>query len=362
LSVASTIIGEIKRVVPARIRVRTRYWLSGRHDAFQHLRGKKKAIVALAADYANLGDVAITVAQARFLSMHLPEHEVVYFPCASTYTQLKSLKHVCRPDDLITITGGGNMGDLYPSLEDARRFIVESFPDNRVVSFPQTVDFSETREGRRELRRSYRAYNRHGDFHLFAREPVSLERMKQHFPNTPVHLVPDIVLHTDESKPGRQRHGILLCLRDDSESASSSRLRNDLAIGLSSKGLDVRATDTIDRDNNRLPLDDRHRQLQALLEVFREAEVVVTDRLHGMVFSAITGTPCVVFPSRNHKIKSTYESWLSACDYIRFQDDFDPDHTWRLAESLRELNTSGIQPPDLTARYEPLRKAVAGRA
>ncbi|MCX6844361.1 MAG: polysaccharide pyruvyl transferase family protein [candidate division WOR-3 bacterium] len=306
--------------------------------------------------------MAITIAQARFLSDHLPEHEIVYFPCAATYVQLKSLKHVCRPDDLITIVGGGNMGDLYASLEDARRFIVENFPDNRVISFPQTVGFSDTREGRRELRRSCRAYSRHRDLHLFAREPVSLERMREYFPNTPVHLVPDIVLYLDESRPRVQRQGILLCIRDDSESASPSRLRDDLVNGLATRGADVRVTDTHTRDNDRLPIEDRQRQLQELFDAFRKTQIVVTDRLHGMIFSAITGTPCVAFRNRNHKIKSTYDSWLRAHEYIRFQDDFDIGHTLQLVEALGQLGTTEIQPPNLTEYYGPLRKAVVGQA
>lgn len=357
-----TITGAIKETVPLRTRVRTRSWLSGRDDSLEHLRGKKKAIIALAADYANLGDVAITVAQARFLSHCLPEHEIVYFPCASTYLQMKSLEHVCGPDDLITITGGGNMGDMYASLEDARRFIVGRFPDNRVVSFPQTADFSDTREGRRELRRSRRTYGGHRNLHLFAREPISLDRMRRYFPDTPVYLAPDIALHLDESKPRRQRHGALLCIRDDAESALPSRLRGDLMNSLSSRGLDARALDTHTKDDSRLPIEEREGQLQELLDAFRRAQVVVTDRLHGMVFSAATGTSCVVLPSKSHKIKGTYECWLRSQSYIRFQDDFDLDHTLQLVGSLGELSTTNTQPPDLAKCFDPLRKAVVGRA
>jgi pyruvyl transferase EpsI len=358
-----TIAGAIKEIVPLRTRVRTRYWLSGRDDDYLgHLKGKKKAIVALAADYANLGDVAITVAQARFLSNCLPEHEIVYFPCAATYLQMKSLEYVCGPDDFITITGGGNMGDQYPSLEDARRFVVERFPNNRVISFPQTADFSDTREGRRELRRSRKAYSSHRNLQLFAREPVSLESMRQYFPSTRVQLVPDIALYLDESKPRSERQGVLLCLRDDMESALPSRWREDLVNGLSSGELEVHALDTHTKDDCRLPIDERERQLKQLLDSFRGAEVVVTDRLHGMVFAAITGTPCIVFHSKNHKIKATYECWLSSCKYVRFQDDLDIEHTMQFIKALGELSTTSIKPPDLTANYDPLRKTVVGQA
>lgn len=37
---------------------------------------------------------------------------------------------------------------------------------------------------------------------------------------------------------------------------------------------------------------------------FRECELVITDRIHGMIFAAITGTPCIALS--NYKIKGTY--------------------------------------------------------
>ena len=161
--------------------------------------------------------------------------------------------------------------------------------------------------------------------------------------------------------PRRERRGILLCLRNDEESASPPRWRDDLAKRLASIGSDVCAIDTIDENENRLPIEEREWQLQKLLDAFRGAEVAITDRLHGMVFSTITGTPCVVFRSSNHKIRTTYDAWLSTHDYIKFQDDFDLDHALHSIQSLGKPSVA-VTPPDLTAYYDPLRKAVVGQA
>ncbi|MDK8210749.1 polysaccharide pyruvyl transferase family protein, partial [Bacillus subtilis] len=51
---------------------------------------------------------------------------------------------------------------------------------------------------------------------------------------------------------------------------------------------------------------------------FKAAEVVLTDRLHGMIFCAITRTPCIVFNNYNHKIESSYNDWLKDLKYIKF--------------------------------------------
>ena len=40
---------------------------------------------------------------------------------------------------------------------------------------------------------------------------------------------------------------------------------------------------------------------------FQKSELVITDRLHGMIFCYITKTPCIVMPNNNHKILMTYE-------------------------------------------------------
>ena len=72
--------------------------------------------------------------------------------------------------------------------------------------------------------------------------------------------------------------------------------------------------------NYAIRIADRDKELEKQYNAFRSAELVVTDRLHGMVFSAITGTPCIVIDSKSPKVKGCYE-WLKQLDYIRFCDD-----------------------------------------
>jgi pyruvyl transferase EpsI len=69
-----------------------------------------------------------------------------------------------------------------------------------------------------------------------------------------------------------------------------------------------------------IPVADRLRELTAKFELFASSELVVTDRLHGMVFCAITGTPCVVLDSKSPKVRGCYE-WIRELPYIRFVED-----------------------------------------
>jgi len=45
------------------------------------------------------------------------------------------------------------------------------------------------------------------------------------------------------------------------------------------------------------------------LNDFSSSKLVVTDRLHGMVFAALAGTPCVVMGNCNYKVKGIY-NWI----------------------------------------------------
>jgi pyruvyl transferase EpsI len=69
-----------------------------------------------------------------------------------------------------------------------------------------------------------------------------------------------------------------------------------------------------------ISVDRRDEELEKKFEEFRHAELIITDRLHGMIFAAITGTPCIVINSKSPKVKGCYE-WIKDLDYIRFADN-----------------------------------------
>ena len=45
-------------------------------------------------------------------------------------------------------------------------------------------------------------------------------------------------------------------------------------------------------------------KIEEMLKKYRKCQLVITDRLHGMIFAAITSTPCIALGNYNHKIKS----------------------------------------------------------
>lgn len=293
---------------------------------------KTKIVVALAADYGNLGDVAITYAQTNFLKKIFRDVEVIDFPISETFTEIKSLKKIINPDDIITIVGGGNTGDMYDDIEFCRQFVIQQFPNNRIVCFPQTIDFSETNAGQKALDRSRRIYGNHNRLSLSAREERSYNTFSQFFTKNKVVMAPDIVLSLDESKPSVKREGITLVLRADNEKNMSKDAQQEL-INVVSANYTVRFNDThINR--SRMTVDERKAELNCIWNIFRKSEIVITDRLHGMIFCAITNTPCIAIDNSNKKVSGVYNAWLKDISTIKVIEKLNADEVMKTIENL----------------------------
>ncbi|WP_172463481.1 polysaccharide pyruvyl transferase family protein [Priestia endophytica] len=298
-------------------------------------KNKKKIIVALAANYGNLGDVAITYAQTKFLKNNFPDFDIIDFPISRTFVDIKALKKICTPNDLITIVGGGNTGDMYDDIEYCRQFIIDQFPRNKIISFPQTIDFSNTDYGKKALKKTVNVYSKHKNLILTAREEKSFNEYQKHFPNNKVFFLPDIVLSLNEQEPAYPRQGITLCLRSDEEKRLDKTQEN-LLLNTLKKNYEVNYYDTHINKNN-LSIKEREYELSQIWTAFKKSKVVVTDRLHGMIFCAITKTPCVAIDNSNHKISGVYNAWLKDFAFIKMFKQFNVDELEKEIEKLWTL-------------------------
>ena len=86
-------------------------------------------------------------------------------------------KKYITPNTTILCHGGGNFGDLYPSIQKMREDIVQYFPQNRIILLPQTAHFS----NEAAMLRSAKIFSAHPDLHLFARDIKTFDLMKAYF-------------------------------------------------------------------------------------------------------------------------------------------------------------------------------------
>ena len=328
--------------------------------------GAPRAFVFLAADYGNIGDLAITAAQRNFIARAAPGYHIVPVPISATREVIRSLRRQVVPGDLITIIGGGNMGSLYRDIEELRQLVIRTFPNNRIVCFPQSLDWTQSPESDTALARITATYSKHPDIHVFARESVSRDKLRALFAdhaNVQIGYVPDVVLSASAAELGfdgrSEPSGILLCMRDDRERSLAPEQLAQLRKTLEETGQGITVTDT---HAGGARLDEAHcaHLLADKLAQFAGARLVVTDRLHGMILSLVAGTPCLVLPNSNHKIRQTWQDWLRSVPQLRFVEPAQFPELAGVVDALLAAprRDPGVPPLDLT-HYDSLIKAVS---
>ncbi len=268
---------------------------------------KKKVYIFLAADYGNLGDVAITFAQAQFLKDN-SDFQILEIPISQSLEGLWFVKDNIKVGDIVTTVGGGNMGELYDQIEYIRQLVIRFFPNNKMISFPQTFDFTQTTEGKKALKQAVKCYSKHRNLTIVAREEISFALMQKYFSKNNIILTPDIVLSLNQSENTKKREGVVFCLRNDEEKSLSNQ-QNEEIISITSSYLSKTEFYDTHIGRNNLSIEDREKELNKIWNKFKSVELVVTDRLHGMIFCYITNTPCIVFQNSNHKVRETVK-WL----------------------------------------------------
>ena len=174
--------------------------------------------------------------------------------------------------------------------------------------------------------------------------------------HTAVYLIPDAVLCLNECKSS-ERQGASILFRDDVEKGISISVQNEVEEFAAKNYSKVNKFDMI--ADHRFAAEKRDYEVELQFDRFRQSEIVFTDRLHGMIFSAITGTPCIAFPNVSHKVKGVYDWVLKDCPYILFMDSFDKEKAEEFILSVRgksfEYDNSFVK-----SYYDELLKIIDG--
>lgn len=281
-----------------------------------------KAVFVLGTpEYGNVGDYAISIAEIKFINNmtdNIECFEITNKHCRFAFEGL--IKNI-KPKDIIVITGGGFMGTLWLDGEILIRKLISAFPNNKIIIFPQTIYYENSIAGNNELSISCNIYQSHKDLHIFLRDKKSYDFCQNNLlikKKTNCYLAPDMALYLN-TKANTKRNGILICLRNDKESILYKDDKNKIISAAKKASDKISFTDTI--VNNHHIITTREQTFDKKLKEFSKAELVITDRLHGMLFCSMTKTPCIVFNNVSQKVKGVYDEWLSELDNIIYLDD-----------------------------------------
>jgi exopolysaccharide biosynthesis predicted pyruvyltransferase EpsI len=262
-------------------------------------------------DHANVGDSAIWLGERLALQRACLQPAYV---CTMEDYDSSALRAAVGEGAVIFLHGGGNLGDLYPAHQRFRERVAADFPRNRIVQLPQTVNFRR----RANAERARSVFNAHSDFTLMVRDRASHELATMLFERPPM-LCPDAAFVLGSlPRPTSAVMPFRWLARTDFESGAG------IAAAAGSETVDWLEADESDASTARrwwTPYDEyllSDWDDRALAHVYRgarllaEAQVVITDRLHGHILSMLLHIPHVLLNDAYSKVRDFHEAWTAS--------------------------------------------------
>lgn len=269
--------------------------------------------------HGNLGDHLIAVAEKQLI-------KDVYnkAPFVLTTGEIESgidiIREYIPSSSLLLLTGGGFLGSVWPAEEHRIRNIIRFFPDNEIIFLPQSIYYDADAQSQKLMSETAQIYNAHPNLKIFVRDEQSYKTVleQMNFPKEKLKMVPDMALYLSISNSNDKRENTaLLCLRTDKEKLNSEIdepfIKEVIGDSYIIKRISTYLNYSIAQENELC-------EVKKIIEEYKKAKLVITDRLHGMLYGIITGTPVIVFNNRTNKIKMVYENWLKDIISVRFVD------------------------------------------
>ena len=288
-------------------------------------KGKLNVYLLGTTAHNNLGDHAISYAEYIYIKKFFPDYTVIEIEDKNVFKYLESIRKNILKNDIIFLHGGGNVGTEYFYHEIIRRQVIDLFPQNRIVIFPQTIDF---RNNTKELNKSMHIYNNHPRLLFMIRERFSYETYGKFLNGVKTVLIPDIVLSMKRFNLFSDNKCVYLCLRNDVEAVTPDTFVDKVKRIMQNRGEEIEIIDT--KNPFDFGKEQRERMLRNYWGKLSKGKLIITDRLHAMVFSYLLGVKCVVLPNYNKKVEGTYD-WIKSNDRIFFFQNYE--------EALKAIET-----------------------
>lgn len=309
--------------------------------------GRRPAFILLnSPDYGNLGDHAIAYAERKLFERLFPDVALIEISCEQYIRENLLLQNVIQQEDILLVNGGGYLGSLWLWLEDMTKNIIEQYKDNQILIFPQTIYFEDSCLGETEKQSLSEVLNSHKNLTIMLRDRRSFQTAQELLKDSVRRLlVPDIVLSLSR-KQNCMRTGSLVCLRQDKESKGFDSAAIEEI--LRQKGLEPEFFSTVSEDE--IYLDNREIYLGQLWDKISRAELMVTDRLHAVIFCVITDTPCIALNNISGKVFEL-KHWLKNDSLVIFCEQ-----TEQLENYVERIQNNRIE--EITAKNDGLEMAL----
>ncbi|MCQ2286666.1 MAG: polysaccharide pyruvyl transferase family protein [Bacteroidales bacterium] len=283
--------------------------------------------------YPNIGDNLIWEGTRTFLKQF--NHNCIYRAAIETFHYCKLPSHC-----IIILQGGGSFGDLWARHQIFRKKIIDLYPNNPTIIFPQSVCY----ENRDNLVQDEVFFAKHTNVIICARDQVSYDFLRIHFPHNKSLLVPDMAffVNIDKFKPfiKSTTNKVLYAKRNDPELAQINQdddiLHNadihdwptmektsfaDKIIGYVEGCIyyisRINFFQSFDKLRDLLR-DKYHRNhlIRVGIKFLSKYKIVYSTRLHIMVLSAMLEKKVFLLDNSYGKNVNLYNTWLKDVDNI----------------------------------------------
>lgn len=278
--------------------------------------------------HSNIGDLLIWEGTLCFLSQS--KHRCLYSTNADNFKYRKIDKNV-----IIILHGGGNWGDLWVRHNDFRKKVVEMYPNNRIIVFPQSIYY----QVESNLKEDVEFYNKYPNVTVCTRDNKSFKIMTENFISNKILLVPDMAFFIDVKSKYKKTSRILFAKRTDKEFS----LENDRYINIP-KDAEIHDWPTYELDQNKLFINRFYKKLVSICEridkvlnleienkfkdiywkfflkkyyinigvrFLSEYNKVYSTRLHISILSILMGKEIYIIDNNYNKTKNFIDTWFS---------------------------------------------------
>ncbi|MBT9262725.1 polysaccharide pyruvyl transferase family protein [Lactobacillus sp. MYD3] len=316
------------------------------------------------ATYGNIGDIAISIASEAFILQN-SKRVLITINDSVSVRLAKVLRHFVTENDCVVFQGGGNMGNIYQIIESERENVFREFNHTNAlqIQLPSSVNFNAIDEKDEDLNLIY------DKVHVFTREAASYAEANK-LSLGMRYLVPDIVFSLANTMPGlfsnvfKEKDSkikrILVIRRQDEERVISEGFDQLVSSLRVNSDFDVTFTDTVIEVPNLSVRTDEFRKklLSAKLSEIEKADIVITDRLHGMILALLSKIPVVAFDNSTHKIRSTCRQWLKDYPDLYFLES---NQSVNVDDLRKWYSSSNQSRPNLYSDFEQLTNLLKDR-
>lgn len=262
--------------------------------------------------HKNLGDHLIAQNEIEMLKDICGNNNpIVEIPTDVYFTCREKINRNIPNSSTIVISGGGWMGDIWPDDERRLQEIIKDHSSKKIIVFPQTIYYDNLNENKDLLDASIQAFRSVEHMYLFLRDKASYFFAKKYYEskNINVFLVPDIgLLDFKTNLNFTKKKNIILCLRDDREKIFNNEYIQIIEKVAKQRNYSISRMSTISKHS--VPVWKRKVIIKKLRKQIAESELMITDRLHGMIFSYTSGTKCIAFDNLSKKVSGVQSKWL----------------------------------------------------